>query len=483
MVSEYTTDIPYNATFDARHLALHLSALAGLSGAQVPDPAQPFRYIDLGCGDGYVALVLGLTYPHAKIVGVDMNEDHIKRACRLAEEWQVDNVDFIHADFQSLKKGDLPQADYISMRGLFSWLSDSARDAALSLVGQHLKPGGLFMVHYMAMPGFLVQQPVLNLVKRVYDRTHGPLDQRVANAKRLVKSLYEHGDGLKKAFGATSTFLKQMLIANDNLFVHDYMADIRRGYGVDDVATLLAPQGCQFVTSATVGQSRAEYRIGPKAVQLVEKAGNKVTGEMLADTMTAIGGRIDIFQKTLLTEENSEQQGALPDSITFRAVPGPTFEKDIAYKSGVISITSEDAALPYKAMLDDLAAGASNADLMAKWSDTARILSHLWVGGKTQPVWRRSITETNGQKDFEQLKFLIRAFKSVFTMGSAACVLPIASVGTTVQIKGQALQEISDYYEALESGEKPEKPGVIKVLAESLKALGATDLAREFELS
>src|SRR3546814_10811048 len=60
------------------------SDLALLHGFRVPDARAPFRYLELGCGQGFGLCLLAALYPHGAFVGVDFNPEHIAHARELA---------------------------------------------------------------------------------------------------------------------------------------------------------------------------------------------------------------------------------------------------------------------------------------------------------------------------------------------------------------------------------------------------------------
>ena len=51
-----------------------------LLGQRPPDLTRPFRYADLGCGNGFTALVVAATCPRAEVWGFDFNPTHIEMA-------------------------------------------------------------------------------------------------------------------------------------------------------------------------------------------------------------------------------------------------------------------------------------------------------------------------------------------------------------------------------------------------------------------
>ena len=66
----------------------------------------PARILDLGCGYGWSSVALATAYPHARVVGVDLDEPSIEAARRHAKEAGVDDrLTFEVADASALASG------------------------------------------------------------------------------------------------------------------------------------------------------------------------------------------------------------------------------------------------------------------------------------------------------------------------------------------------------------------------------------------
>src|SRR3546814_15374578 len=95
-----------------------------LHGFRVPDARAPFRYLELGCGQGFGLCLLAALYPHGAFVGVDFNPEHIAHARELAHGAGLSNVRFEEADFSALAAqwpADYGQFNYVALHGIYSW--------------------------------------------------------------------------------------------------------------------------------------------------------------------------------------------------------------------------------------------------------------------------------------------------------------------------------------------------------------------------
>ncbi|MFN5746076.1 MAG: class I SAM-dependent methyltransferase, partial [Methylococcaceae bacterium] len=109
-------------------------------------PTRQFRYLDAGCGQGFNLIMAAAAHPDSDFVGLDFLPEHIAHATRLARCCGLTNVRFIEADFVDL--ADDPAAlgsfDYAICHGVSSWVAPEVKRGLYRLIGQVLKPGGVF---------------------------------------------------------------------------------------------------------------------------------------------------------------------------------------------------------------------------------------------------------------------------------------------------------------------------------------------------
>ena len=66
----------------------------------------PARFADVGCGEGWSTIAIARAYPHAKVVGIDLDAPSIEAAVRNAREAGLDGrVEFRHGDAAALDDG------------------------------------------------------------------------------------------------------------------------------------------------------------------------------------------------------------------------------------------------------------------------------------------------------------------------------------------------------------------------------------------
>ena len=144
-------------------------------------PARGFRYVDLGCGQGFGLILMAACHPDSQFIGVDFMPAHVAHARQLAREGGVNNVTFIEGDFGELAASPaslrdatgapLDEAvDYVVAHGIASWVKPHVRAGLWRLAGRLLRPGGLHYTSYNVMAGWAAALPFQQLLMLRHQR-------------------------------------------------------------------------------------------------------------------------------------------------------------------------------------------------------------------------------------------------------------------------------------------------------------------------
>jgi len=130
-----------------RYECLRQTALLGVETGQIVFDliadycAQPRRVLDVGCGNGGVA-VAGALRGHC-VTAVDIDMGSVARTLARAEAWEV-HVDALQADASALGFPD-DSFDVVIMNDIIEHVADP--NGALAEASRVLRPGGLAYVH------------------------------------------------------------------------------------------------------------------------------------------------------------------------------------------------------------------------------------------------------------------------------------------------------------------------------------------------
>jgi cyclopropane fatty-acyl-phospholipid synthase-like methyltransferase len=149
----YITDLDYIPGFYPHMSPTAMRYAASLNRVNPPKIVDGFRYLELGCGLGRSLTTLAAANPQGEFLGVDINPSHIESIEKDILAGGLTNVRAITSDFGSLSK-DLGTFEFLTLHGVFSWVSPEVREQILALAKKHLALGGLLLVSYNAMPGW-----------------------------------------------------------------------------------------------------------------------------------------------------------------------------------------------------------------------------------------------------------------------------------------------------------------------------------------
>lgn len=163
--------------------------------AQLPDVAncleQGGRALDIGCGVGRAALVLGAAYPAAEILGVDMDAQSVAQAQQAAK-----SAGLSHVRFQNGSVADVAKKDGYDFATLFDCLHDLTEPVeTLGQIRALLKPDGALMV----------MEP--RAADRLQDNVNslGAIYYGFSVFHCMTQSLAQDGPGLGTCLGPTRT--------------------------------------------------------------------------------------------------------------------------------------------------------------------------------------------------------------------------------------------------------------------------------------
>lgn len=194
-----------------------------LSGIMPVELDAGYTYCELGCGQGYTTAVLAASNPHGRFWGVDFNPAHIAGASKVKAAAGLTNVEFLEKSFAELTgMADLPAFDFISLHGVWSWISAANRAAIAAFIYARLKPGGVVYISYNALPGWAAVAPLRQLMfesqRHKSDMSAVAVDSAIALAKRMS----DLGAGYFKANPAAGINLDQISKSQKNYLIHEY---------------------------------------------------------------------------------------------------------------------------------------------------------------------------------------------------------------------------------------------------------------------
>ena len=293
----YASDVEYTAGFYQEQAPVFLNFACVINGFEPVDVSRPFTYFELGFGRGLTANVLAAVHPQGRFYAADFNPAHVAGARQLAAAAGLDNLSLLENSFEELAAGavaDLPQFDFITLHGIYSWVTAENRAHIVRFIGRYLKPGGIVYLSYNAMPGWSAALPLQRLIIEHSEQHPGRSDTQIKGAADFIGKMREVKSGY-----LTSPLLEQRLevlkTGKTNYLVHEYMHKHWQPMYFADVARDLADAKLDFVASADLSASYPGLFVSAEKLALVDEQSDPVFRETVKDYLFNTSFRKDVF--------------------------------------------------------------------------------------------------------------------------------------------------------------------------------------------
>ncbi len=351
----YLTDVAYTTNFHREITPAWLGLTSLLLGHRPPDLAAPYRYADLGCGNGFTTLTVAATCPQAEVWGFDFNPAHIEFASSLAACAGLTNVRFVESAFADLATdAALPDFDIMVSHGVLSWISLANRHQLMQVIARHLKPGGLVYLSYNVTTGWASMLPVRALMRMLTVASPERTDIAVPGVLDAIDRLKQAGALFFQAHPTLESRLTDIRRRDPRYVAHEYLNQDWHPLMFADIAEEMAEAKCRYIGSATLAENIDSVAVPQGMAPILAETRDITLRETLRDIGCAHAFRRDLYRKGVAPMPAAEQQGmleALSLANLGQAVPegGATFTTPIGTVTGRPEV--------YDPMLELLATG------------------------------------------------------------------------------------------------------------------------------
>jgi hypothetical protein len=393
----YVTDIPYIPGYYVEQSPVHMVLAARLAGVacDMPDDDDSVHYLELGCGLGIVALTLAASNPRWRITGIDFNPAHIATARAFARQAGVANVTFIEADLAELPEDRaadaIPQADFVSVHGLWSWVSPTVRAGIVRLLRDKVRAGGVVHISYNALPGWESRLGMQRLVRAAGLAHTGRSDRRVAAGFEMLRALHAAGARHLTGNAQLEALLRHLSDQPGAYLAHEFMNAYWAPTFHADVAAALAEAKLEWIGSSSLLENFPELTLTAAQREVYGRIDDPLYHELVKDLCLVRSLRHDLFVRGAARLGGTDRNAALHEIVLLATVAADEFRYEIEMAEGKASLQREF----YGAAMAALGAGPrSVGELLALPETTARRdnpaeLPGILVGtGQAVPVLR-----------------------------------------------------------------------------------------------
>ncbi len=338
----YVTDVAYTTNAYQETMPSWLGACSVLLGYRPTDLTAPFRYADLGCGNGLSALIVAATNPQAEVWGFDFNPTHIENARVMADWAQLTNVHFEDISFEALANretsaGDL--FDIIVSHGVLSWISLENRRHLTSIIGRWLRAGGLGYLSYNVSAGWSGVEPIRLLMRQLAEADQRRTDQSVTDIFQVMDQLRTGGAAVFRANPGLEARLEQMKAQDPRYLAHEFLNRDWHPVMFADVAEAMTDARTNYIGSATTMENIDAVAVPEGVLPVLAGVSNVAVRETIRDLASAKNFRRDLWRKggeTLPVQEHL----ALLDGMTL-AWTGKAAEADVTFSGPIGTVTGQ----------------------------------------------------------------------------------------------------------------------------------------------
>ncbi|MGB0695879.1 MAG: methyltransferase regulatory domain-containing protein [Rhodospirillaceae bacterium] len=273
-----------------------LNAAAVFCGFRPRTLEVGFTWAMIGCGDGFDALLAAAAHPEGQFLGLDEDDASLTKGRGLAQAAFLSNIRFEQVSYRTLDPAALPPLDFVVVNDLISRVDPETRAAVLGRAAQALKPGGIMLVDYQALPGWAAQAPLRDILFSV-----------AADAPDAMAKARAGRDWLKRMReGNAKYFRDHPRIAEtvDRLLTQDTTA-VRKAFfdgaiqpfHFAQIQAELHSMGLQFAGRAELFLNIADFAIPDSGRAELRGAKSRAEFEALRDFFRNEAHRRDLFVK------------------------------------------------------------------------------------------------------------------------------------------------------------------------------------------
>jgi len=331
---DYVTDVPYTGEFFEHLSPAWMGYVAAINGYSAPALDGKFTWCELGCGKGVTSLLLAGMYPQGEFHACDFNEEHIAYAERLRSASDVGNAHFYAKTFAQMLDFDLPQFDFITLHGVYGWVPDPARAEIREFLRRKLKPGGLAMVSYNAMPGWAHLQPLRHIMRTYADTLSAgnSLDKAKA-AYGFTEFLSKNGAAFFSTLPAAAAHVKEMAAQDIRYVVHEYITPYGDSFYFSEIEPVMRSLGLAYAGNMRPTDNYVDTMAPRQFRSLLESTTSRTVLETWRDFIVNSRFRMDLYAaqpargrtgNATLDRFNGMLFGltALPERLPFKSTDG-----------------------------------------------------------------------------------------------------------------------------------------------------------------
>lgn len=291
----YTTAIDYTYGYYPE-LNPNRVAFALLMEGYAPPPPGPC--CELGFGQGVSLAMNVAAHPDRLWYGTDFNPAQAHTARALA----ASSGNAAHVEEQSFAefcgRTDLPQFAFISLHGIWSWISSENRALIVDFLRRKLMTGGVVYMSYNTMPGWasaaVMRHLMVEHARWQSAAGHAPATQMKA-ALDFTSKVFELEPNIMRANPSLKSRLADLGTKAPEYLAHEYLTHDWLPMYFSEMADAMQSAKLSYACSAMLQDRVTDFQLSPQQATLVNGIEHAGFRESVRDIMTNQQFRRDLW--------------------------------------------------------------------------------------------------------------------------------------------------------------------------------------------
>jgi len=336
----YVADLTYSHGYYHELAPAFIRFFLLLNGLANASRGGDYHYCELGYGQGVSANLHAAANPRGRFWGTDFQPDHALFAQGMARQAGV-QAHWMARSFEDMVDADLPEFDFVTLHGVWSWIHAPARHAIVEFLRRKLKVGGVVYMSYNIMPGWSAEKPLRDLLW-----LHSELDGARGDATtRRIQRALEFGQRLRSGRAAyfeqnpkAGQMLDDMVRDDIHVVAHEYFNRSWHIVYFAELAETLEAAGLGFACSLHKSDLVGEVLQRRQACGLPLKDGNVALRETTNDFILNRRFRRDVFVRGADRLARSEREAMLRQVGLVLLRPASTISTTVQTPYGTVSL-------------------------------------------------------------------------------------------------------------------------------------------------
>ena len=248
-------ELTYKSAAFAQSSPYKLEACATLLGIN-PPPCKNAKVLEIGCSFGGNLIPFAVNNENARVVGIDLSGEQIRRGQEIVKEIGLQNLELIHGDICEFKSDE--KFDYIIAHGVFSWVPDFVKEAILRVVRENLSQNGVAFISYNVYPGWKTKDVVRDLMllaakdKENTEEKLKAAKEALLVFKEFLLSMDNENYKKKMPIEMLLFWIDTILDKSDFYVAHEFLEDINDPFYFKDFNAMLVKNDLSYLCECTL---------------------------------------------------------------------------------------------------------------------------------------------------------------------------------------------------------------------------------------